>query len=85
MAQELGLPTNVFVSVHIVYSSFSTVANIFILKIILFIFGCAGSFIALHRLSLIVESRGYSLAAVHWLLTVAASLDAEHRLWGAWP
>ena len=33
-----------------------------------------------HRFSLVVESRGYSLEAVHGLLTAGASLVAEHRL-----
>ena len=32
--------------------------------------------------SLVAESRGYSLAAVHGLLIAVASLVAEHRLWG---
>ena len=33
-------------------------------------------------LSLEATSRGYS--SLHWLLTVVASLVAEHRLWGTW-
>ena len=33
------------------------------------------------RLSLTGESKGYSLVAVRGLLTVVASLGAEHRLW----
>ena len=35
---------------------------------------------AAHGLSLVVVSRGYSLAVVHGLLIVVASLVAEHRL-----
>ena len=34
--------------------------------------------------SVIVVSRGYSLAAVHRLLIVVASLVAEHRLESVW-
>ena len=37
-------------------------------------------FAAACRLSLIVTSRVYSPAAVHWLLTAVAALIAEHRL-----
>ena len=40
-------------------------------------------FVAIHRLSLAVVSRGYSLIAVRGLLTFStrvASLVAEHRL-----
>ena len=39
-------------------------------------------FIAACGLSLVSESRGYSLVAVHRLLILAASLIAEHRLSG---
>ena len=35
-------------------------------------------FVASRRLSLVVESRGYSLVVVFGLLTVVASLVAEH-------
>ena len=34
------------------------------------------------RLSLVAESRGYSLVAVLGLLIAAASLVAKHGLWG---
>ena len=34
--------------------------------------------------SLVVESRGHSLAVVHRLLTVVTSLVAEHGLLGLW-
>ena len=44
-----------------------------------FTFGCTGSSF-LHGLSLAVESRGYSLVAGRGLLTVVASLAAEHGL-----
>ena len=40
-------------------------------------------FVSMHRLSLVAASRGYTLAAVHRLLIVGASLAAEDRLWGA--
>ena len=36
--------------------------------------------VAVCRLSLVAAGGGYSLAAVHRLLTVVASLVAEHRL-----
>ena len=36
-------------------------------------------FLGILRLSLVTASRGYSLAAVHWLLTEVASLVVEHR------
>ena len=42
-------------------------------------FGCAG-FLLLHRLSLVVASRGYSLVVMRRLLLVVASLVVEHRL-----
>ena len=38
--------------------------------------------LGLHRFSLVAASRGYSLAAVHGLLTAVASLAVEHRLQG---
>ena len=49
------------------------------LKKIIFIFGCVGSLLLHAGFSLVVVSRGYSVA-VHGLLIVAASLVAEHRL-----
>ena len=39
-------------------------------------------FAAVNRLSLVVASRGYSLAEVRGFLIVMASLVAEHGLWG---
>ena len=45
--------------------------------IYLFVFGCAGS-------SLAVASEGCSLVEVHSLLIAVASLVVEHRLQGAW-
>ena len=50
-----------------------------IFKIIVFIFGCAGSLL-LHKFSLVVASRGYSLASMHRLLFAVASLAVEHGL-----
>ena len=41
-----------------------------------------GVFIAVHGLSVVSGSRGYSLVAMCRLLTVAASLVAEHELQG---
>ena len=41
-------------------------------------------FVAVCRLSLVSGIGGHSLAVVHGLLTVVASLVAEHGLWGAW-
>ena len=49
----------------------------------LFFFLC-WVFIAAQGLSLVVGSEGYSLVAVLRLLTVVASLVAEHRLQGTW-
>ena len=51
-------------------------------KIILFIFGCAGSLL-LCRLFLVV-SVGYSLVAACGLLVAVASLVAQPGLWGMW-
>ena len=45
----------------------------------LFIFGHPRSLL-LHRLSLVTESRGYSLVVVQRLLIAASSLVVEHRL-----
>ena len=47
---------------------------------ILYIFGCAGSLLLAHGLSLVAASGGYSLVAIQGLLTVVASLVAEHRI-----
>ena len=41
-------------------------------------------FIAASRTSLVVESGGYSLTAVHGLLIAVASLSGERKLQGAW-
>ena len=38
--------------------------------------------IAVHGISLVVVSKGYSLVAVWRLLLAVASLTAEHWLWG---
>ena len=46
----------------------------------LFIYWLCWVFVAAHGLSLFVESRGYSLAAVLRLLNAVVSLAAEHRL-----
>ena len=43
-------------------------------------YGCPGSLLGLGRLSLVVASRGHSLAVVRGLLTAVASPGAEHRL-----
>ena len=51
----------------------------FLKKIILFIFGCAGSLL-LCRLPLVLGTRGYSLAVAYRLLIVVASLAAKHGL-----
>ena len=40
-------------------------------------------FVAVHGLSLVAESRGYSLVAVHRLLIAVTSVAAEHRLYSA--
>ena len=44
-----------------------------------FYFWLCWVFVATHRLSLVVESGGYSLIAVHGLLIVVASLTLDHR------
>ena len=49
----------------------------------LFIFGCVGSSLLLHGLSLVVVSRDDSLVVEHGLLTAVVSLVAEHQLSGA--
>ena len=51
----------------------------FICEIILSIFGSAGLLCCM-GFSLVAESRGCSLIAVHRLLIAVASLVAEHRL-----
>ena len=48
---------------------------------LLFIYWLFQVFVALHRLSLVLASRDYSLAAVLGFLIVVASLVAEHTLW----
>ena len=40
--------------------------------------------VAVHRLSLGLESAGYSPVVLCRLLIVAASLAVGHRLWGTW-
>ena len=52
----------------------------FFYKFIYFIFGCVGSLLLAHGLSLVAVSRGYSFIAVRGLLTAVASLVAEHGL-----
>ena len=47
---------------------------------VIFFFGCVGSSLPCVDFSRVVVSRGYSSAAMHRLLTVAASLLGEHRL-----
>ena len=51
---------------------------LFILNSYLFTFGCAGFYCCM-GFSLVAESGGSSLVAVHGVLTVMASLVAEHR------
>ena len=51
------------------------------LKNVSFTSGCAGS--SLH-FSLVVLSRGYSLAAMHRLLIAVTSFVVEHKLQGMW-
>ena len=43
-----------------------------------------GLFIAVHRLSLAVASRGSSLVVMCGLIIVVVSFVAEHGLWGVW-
>ena len=49
----------------------------------IFIFGHAGSFAAAHRLSLVAESRGYSLVAIHrlslWWLLLLQSMGSRPK------
>ena len=46
----------------------------------LFVFGCGKwVFVAVGRFSLLAASGGYSLVAVHGLLTAVAALVVEHR------
>ena len=49
-------------------------------KVIVHLFWLHWVSVVAHRLSLLVESRGYSLVAVCWLPIVVASLGAEHEL-----
>ena len=46
-----------------------------------FLFGLNWVFIAAHQLSLVSESSGSSLVAVHWLLIAVASLAGEPGHW----
>ena len=52
----------------------------FFLNFYVFISVCAGSSLPLHRLSLVVARRGYSLVVGHELLVSVASLLTEHGL-----
>ena len=45
----------------------------------MFIYSLHWVFVAAHRLSVVVASRGYYLVAVHGLLIAVASLVVEHR------
>ena len=49
----------------------------------IFIFGHAGSFAAAHRLSVVAESRGYSLVAIHrlslWWLLLLQSMGSRPK------
>ena len=54
---------------------------LFKIFVYLFVYFClCWLFVAAHGLSLVVVSRGYSLVLLPGLLTVLASLDAEHGL-----
>ena len=53
-----------------------------ILNFLLFLFLAVLGLGCCRGVSLVVASRGYSLAAVGGLLTAVVSLVAEHRLWG---
>ena len=55
---------------------------LFKLKKLLYFWLC-WVFVAVHRLSLVAESEGYSLVEVHGFLIVAASLAVGHGLKGA--
>ena len=48
-------------------------------KFLIFIYSLYWVFVAAHRLSVVVASRGYYLVAVHGLLIAVASLVVEHR------
>lgn len=50
----------------------------------LFIFMAVLGFVAVHGLSLVSQSWGYSLVAVHRPHVALVSLVVEHGLWGAW-
>ena len=61
--------------------SVSTMANKCFFKILnIYLFLAVLDLHSSHGLSLINESRAYSLALVHGLLVVVASLVAEHEL-----
>ena len=49
----------------------------------IYVFWLCWIFVAVHRLSLVSATTGYSLIAVHRLLIVLASLTEGHRLYGA--
>ena len=53
--------------------------SIYIYYVFIYFWLCS-VFAALHGFSLVIESRGYSLAAVHGLVIAVASLVAEYRL-----
>ena len=69
--QEFPQPCCQMVSAFLIF-------NVFV--IFFFFFGCVGSSLPCVDFSRVVVSRGYSSAAMHRLLTVAASLLGEHRL-----
>ena len=54
--------------------------DLFYIYIYLFIYGYAGFSLLCVGFSLVAVSEGYSLVAVHRLLTVVVSLAVEHRL-----
>ena len=68
---DIGRSFSLFGVVQSPYFSFLTASVYFWLPWV---------FTATHGLSLIVESGGYSLAAVHRLLVEVASFGAEHGL-----
>ena len=49
-------------------------------KFLIFIYSLHWVFVAAHRLSVVVASRGYYLVAVHGLLIAVASLVVEHGI-----
>ena len=65
------------------FKFYVTYMFIFIMKrvvLFLYLFLVALVFIAVHKLSLVVVSRGYSLVAVCRLIMIVASFVAKHRL-----